>query len=135
MIEAGNVFALWAVLIGIVAFGIWSERTRIGRRLTGTIVVLLSALFLSNIGVIPTSAPVYGTVMGNFIPLGLALLLLRVDLKTLRAEAGPTLTIFMIGARPGCFRPSDRLAGRDSHPLEIANFHGILVLRDVRQNA
>ena len=25
----------------------------------------------------------------------------------------------------GCFRPSDRLAGRDSHPLEIADFHGV----------
>jgi len=24
------------------------------------------------------------------------------------------------------FRPSDRLAGRDLHPLEIADFHGIL---------
>ena len=32
--------------------------------------------------------------------------------------------------RPGCFRPSDRLAGWDSHPLEIANFHGILVRWD-----
>ena len=98
MIEAGNTFALWAVLIGIVAFGIWSERTGWGRRLTGTIVVLLTALILSNTGVIPTAAPVYGTVMGNFVPLGLALLLLRVDLKTLKAEAGPTLVIFLIGA-------------------------------------
>ena len=33
--------------------------------------------------------------------------------------------------RSGCFRPSDRLAGWDSHPLEIADFHGILVIRDV----
>jgi hypothetical protein len=29
--------------------------------------------------------------------------------------------------RSGCFRPSDRLAGWDSHPLEIADFHGVLV--------
>src|SRR5476651_1558218 len=28
--------------------------------------------------------------------------------------------------RPGCFRPSDRLAGWNSHPLEIADFHGVL---------
>ena len=28
--------------------------------------------------------------------------------------------------RSGCFRPSDRLAGWDSHPLEIAGFHGVL---------
>ena len=30
-------------------------------------------------------------------------------------------------ANSGCFRPSDRLAGWDSHPLKIADFHGILV--------
>ena len=28
--------------------------------------------------------------------------------------------------RSDCFRPSDRLAGWDSHPLEIADFHGVL---------
>jgi len=32
--------------------------------------------------------------------------------------------------KSGCFRPSDRLAGWDSHPLEIADFHGILVFWD-----
>ena len=31
--------------------------------------------------------------------------------------------------RPGCFRPSDQLAGWDSHPLEIADLHGVLSLR------
>ena len=31
--------------------------------------------------------------------------------------------------RSGCFRPSDRLAGRDSHPLEISDFHGVLSFR------
>ena len=30
--------------------------------------------------------------------------------------------------RSDCFRPSDRLAGWDSHPLEIADFHGVLVI-------
>jgi hypothetical protein len=30
--------------------------------------------------------------------------------------------------RSGCFRPSDRLARWDSHPLEIADFHGVLSL-------
>ena len=28
--------------------------------------------------------------------------------------------------RPDCFRPSDRLAGWDSHPREIADLHGVL---------
>jgi hypothetical protein len=30
--------------------------------------------------------------------------------------------ILSISDRPDCFRPSDRLAGRDSHPLEIVDF-------------
>src|SRR5476651_418086 len=37
--------------------------------------------------------------------------------------------------RPGCFRPSDRLAGWDSHPLKIADFHGVLVYWDVSLTA
>jgi hypothetical protein len=28
--------------------------------------------------------------------------------------------------RSDCFRPSDQLAGWDSHPLEIADFHGVV---------
>ena len=31
--------------------------------------------------------------------------------------------------RFGCFRPSDRWAGWDSHPREIADLHGVLGLR------
>jgi uncharacterized membrane protein len=98
LIPADNNMAIWAILVGIVAFGFWSEKTRLGRRLSGTIVVLISAFLLSNLGIIPDSAPVYDTVMSTFVPLALALLLLRVDLRALRKEAGPTLSIFAIGA-------------------------------------
>lgn len=97
LIPAENDLAIWAALIGIVAFGLWSEKTAWGRRLSGTVVVLLTAFVLSNLGVIPDWAPVYGTVMSSFVPLALALLLLRVDLRSLRKESGPTLVIFLIG--------------------------------------
>ncbi len=98
MLDAESTLSIWAILLAIVAFGIWSERTVLGRKLTATVVILLTALFLSNINIIPSDAPVYGIVMGNFIPLGLALLLFSVDLRSLRREAGPTLLIFAIGA-------------------------------------
>jgi hypothetical protein len=32
--------------------------------------------------------------------------------------------------RPGCFRPSDRWAGWDSHPREIADVHGVPSFRN-----
>ncbi len=98
MISGDDQIALWAALFGIVAFGVWAEGTVWGRRLTGTIVILLAALVLSNTGVLPNSSPVYSTVMVHFVPLALALMLLRVDLKTLVKEAGATIKIFLIGA-------------------------------------
>lgn len=98
MISGEDTSALWAALFGIVAFGVWAEGTVWGRRLTGTIVILLAALVLSNTGILPSSSPVYSTVMANFVPLALALMLLRVDLKSLKQEAGATLKIFLIGA-------------------------------------
>jgi hypothetical protein len=33
-----------------------------------------------------------------------------------------------------CFRPSNRLAGRDSHPLKIADFHGVLVFQESEES-
>jgi hypothetical protein len=48
--------------------------------------------------------------------------------KTGRVERGRGgLGVAYFLRRPNCFRPSDRLAGWDSHPLEIADFQGILV--------
>ena len=46
----------------------------------------------------------------------------RPDLSSIR--------IFPTRRPLGCFWPSDRMAGWDSHLLEIADFHGILVFQD-----
>lgn len=97
LIPAQNTLAIWAALAGIVAFGLWSEKTVLGRRLTGVIVVLIGAFLLSNIGLIPHEAAAYSTVMSQFVPLSLALLLFRVDLKSLRKESAPTFIIFGVG--------------------------------------
>lgn len=98
LIQATNAAGLWLVLIGIVAAAFWVERTGLGRRLSGVIFAMLAGFALSNLGMIPDSAPTYGFVMSNFVPLALALLLLRVDLRRLRAEAGPILLLFALGA-------------------------------------
>lgn len=97
LIDAQNTIGLWLVLIGIVALSFWFEQTPAGRRLSGVIFAMIAGFMLSNLGVIPDAAPVYGVVMSNFVPIALALLLLRVDLRSLRAEAGPILLLFAIG--------------------------------------
>ena len=46
--------------------------------------------------------------------------------KTLAAPALPVRARRHSYWHSSCFRPSDRLAGWDSHPLEIADLHGVL---------
>ena len=89
---------LWAAIIGIAAFGVWAERSALGRRISGAVIVLMVGFGLGNLNLLPVKAPVYTAVFSNFIPLGIGLLLLQLDLKALKSEAGPILTIFMIGA-------------------------------------
>ncbi|NNE61623.1 MAG: hypothetical protein HKN35_12055, partial [Woeseia sp.] len=59
LIPADQDFAVWAVLFGIAAFGFWSERYPFGRKYSGVMLLITLAIVLSNLRVIPTSAPAY----------------------------------------------------------------------------
>ena len=98
LIGAQQTGLLWAAIIGIAAFGVWAERSALGRRISGAVIVLMVGFGLGNLNLLPTKAPVYDAIFSNFVPLGIGLLLLQLDLKALKGEAGPVLTIFMIGA-------------------------------------
>jgi uncharacterized membrane protein len=91
-------WALLAILVAVAAFGLWAEqRTGWGRRLSGVVVAIGGTFVLSNLGVIPTSAPVYDVVWSFLVPLAIPLLLFRADLARILREAGPTLGAFAIG--------------------------------------
>ena len=61
-------FALWAVLIGLAAFGFWSERRPFGRKYSGVLLLITAAIVLSNLRIIPTSAPAYDVVWEYLVP-------------------------------------------------------------------
>ena len=90
--------ALWGVLLGLAAFGLWSERRSWGRRFSAVLVVITAAVMLSNLRLIPTASPVYDTVWDRIVPLAIALLLLQADLRRILREAGGTLVAFALGA-------------------------------------
>ncbi len=98
LISAEQTFQLAAVLIGLAAFGFWVETTHIGRKLSGVLIILFSAVVLSNIGLIPHSASMYGTVTSVFVPLAIPMLLFRADLKQVLAEIGPMFKSFVAAA-------------------------------------
>ena len=98
LIGPENHWWLWTVLLAAGAFGLWSERTRWGARLSGAVVAIGATMLLSNLGVIPVRAPAYDVVWSYLVPLAIPLLLLRADLRRILREAGPTLLAFAVGA-------------------------------------
>lgn len=91
-------FALWAVLIGIAAFGFWCERFPIGRKYSGVMLLITLAIVLSNLRIIPSAAPVYDVVWAYLVPIAIPLLLFQADLRRVFREAGATLVAFVIGS-------------------------------------
>ncbi len=91
-------FALWAVLIGLAAFGFWCERFAWGRKYSGVMLLISAAIVLANLRIIPTAAPVYGVVWDYLVPIAIPLLLFQADLKRIIRESGPTLIAFVIGS-------------------------------------
>lgn len=89
-------FALWAVLIGLAAFGFWCERFSWGRKYSGVMLLITAAIVLANLRIIPTAAPAYDVVWDYLVPLAIPLLLFQADLKRIVREAGPTLIAFLI---------------------------------------
>ena len=98
LISPDHHWALWAILLAAGAFGLWAERTPWGSKLSGAVIAIGTTFVLSNLRVIPASAPAYDAVWSYFVPLAIPLLLFKADLRRIVREAGPTLIAFAIGA-------------------------------------
>ena len=98
LIGADAHFTIAAILVIVTAFGYWTEKTAFGRQFSSVLPVIFAATFLSNIGIIPKSAPIYSAVWSNLIPLAIPLLLFKADLRRAWRETGPTMIAFLCGA-------------------------------------
>lgn len=98
LIPADQNWLVLASLLVVAALGLWAERTKWGARMSGTVIIILGAMFLSNISLIPTDAPMYDMVWSYFVPLAIPLLLFKADLRKIIRETGPTLMAFVLGA-------------------------------------
>jgi uncharacterized membrane protein len=98
LIAPGNAFALLAVFFALTAIGAALEKTRVGRRVSGVMIVIAIAIALANFGVIPASAPTYDVIWSTLVPLAIALFLVKADLLGIVVEGGRTLVAFGFGA-------------------------------------
>ncbi len=98
LIAENQHWIIWAVLFSVAAFGLWAEKTKWGARLSAVVISILGTFVLSNLSIIPASAPAYDIVWSYLVPLAIPLLLFRADMRRIIKEAGPTLLAFTFGA-------------------------------------
>ena len=87
------------VLVAVV----WVSLALTGRyawaeRFSAVLWILLLAALASNLGLIPTEAPLYGQLIGLAVPLAVSLILFKVDLSDLRTAGRPMIVAFALAA-------------------------------------
>jgi uncharacterized membrane protein len=89
---------MWAAVLGVAAFGVWSDARWLGRWLSGAVVALLGGILLSNLGIIPNEADVYDNIYSYILPLAIPLVLFEADLARIVREARRLMLGFLAGA-------------------------------------
>ncbi|XP_071734274.1 uncharacterized protein [Rutidosis leptorrhynchoides] len=98
LISPDDHWGIWSALFATGAFGLWSERTKIGRMISAALVSILLGLGASNIGIIPPEAPAYSVVMEFLLPLTIPLMLFRANMRDVITSTGTLLLAFLIGS-------------------------------------
>ncbi|KAL6541543.1 hypothetical protein OROGR_011029 [Orobanche gracilis] len=98
IISPQDQWGTWAALFATGAFGIWSEKTKIGSALSGALVSTLIGLAASNLGIIASEAAAYNVVMEFLLPLAVPLLLYRADMRRVIKSTGTLLLAFLLGS-------------------------------------
>lgn len=89
------VAVLWAVILfSLLMVG----RYPWARRLSTILWVLFTAALLSNAGLIPSDAPVYGSIIDFTVPFAVSLILFKVDLSDIRRAGRPMLVAFALAS-------------------------------------
>ncbi|KAJ0248665.1 Uncharacterized protein HA466_0157350 [Hirschfeldia incana] len=88
----------WAALFAAGAFGVWSEKTKMGSMVSGALTSTLLGLAASNLGIIPFETPSYSFFMEFLLPHTIPLLLFRADLRRIIRSTGSLLLAFLIGS-------------------------------------
>ena len=100
LIHPENTWVFMSIMMAAVAVSIYLEcRYRCASRFAGGLFALVIALVLVNVGIIPSSAPIYDdVVLGYFVPLAVPLLLLQTNIRRVWNETAQLFAIFLIGA-------------------------------------
>lgn len=90
---------LTCALAAVVLASVWlADSVRMLRKIGSAATAILIALVLSNVGVLPGESPVYDFLLGRGVIAGIVLVLLNVDIRSVRSAGAPMLAAFALGA-------------------------------------
>ena len=95
---ASGPWGVWSGLILAGAFGMWSERTKLGKELSGALVATLAGMALANCGYLPPHPPEVNHVFKFILPLAIPMLLYSADVFRILRETGRLLLAFLLGS-------------------------------------
>lgn len=99
LIQADDLLTLWGIIVVVAAMSIVLEQKYSwAGKISGAVIALVSAIILSNTGIIPTASPAYDAVWTFIVPLAIPLLLFHVNFKKIWKESGRMLLIFLISS-------------------------------------
>jgi len=93
-----NPVAIFSILSMVVFGMIWLERFKNFRKLGAAAASILFAMVLSNAGLLPGESSVYDFFTGYGVLAGTVLILLSVDLSSIKAAGSTMALAFLIGA-------------------------------------
>lgn len=76
-----STIGLLAIMSSMIGLSFYLQKNKFFSKVGPAIIVIIIGITLSNLGIVPTMAPVYGVIMEYAVYLSIALLLLDVDLK------------------------------------------------------
>ena len=98
IISADNTLQILMVIFLLVVFGLFAEKTTVGKKISAPLIILLMSLLVGNLGILPMKSAVYDTIQSLLVPIAIPLLLFRVDLKKVARQSGSLLFIFLLAA-------------------------------------
>ena len=96
LIDPNNSMAIIAALLVLSALAFALENTWLGRRLTGTVLIIALAVIAANVGLIPHASAGYDMIFTFVVPLLIPLFLMQADLRRVVREAPRTAAAFFI---------------------------------------
>ncbi|MEP7384289.1 MAG: DUF819 family protein [Gemmatimonadota bacterium] len=90
---------LFCALAAVVLLAVWlADTVHALRKIGSAATAILIALLLSNTGIFPGTSPVYDFLLGRGVIAGIVLILLSVDIRSIRSAGAPMLAAFGLGA-------------------------------------